>query len=196
MNNELPFKVKCVRSGDEHLTDGSYYTVLRCEDGCYEIKNDVGETYWYSTARFEIDDSGNSTKVTQKEFDRLPLFLSKQADHEIEINDNDVEGVIYIAIGSEDDWVGLDFKANITKSYTKGELWKDSWGTHTIDTPTVEIDNVSNITVSYNDSSDIEILNIDYTSRIDEIKTLISDFIYDEELTTPFKHNAYNTYNV
>ena len=37
--------------------------------------------------------------------------------------------------------------------HTVGELWKDGWGVHCIDTPTVEIDNVSNITVSYNDSS-------------------------------------------
>ena len=136
--------------------------------------------------------NSNTTKVTQKEFDVLPLFLSKQADHEIEINDNDVEGVIYIAIGSEDDWIGLNFKADITKSYTSGELWKDSWGTHTIDTPTAEIDEISNTTVEYNDSSDIEILNIDYTTRIDEIKKIVSDFIYAQELTAPSKYNVYN----
>ena len=194
MNNELPFKVKCVRSGDEHLTDGSYYTVLRCEDGCYEIKNDVGETYWYSTARFEIDDSGNATKVTQKEFDRLPLFLSEQADHEIDFNDNDtVNGIVYICIGSEDVWVGLDFKADVTKSYTAGELWKDVWGVHCIDTPTVEIDVGDIITISYNDSN---VNNIDYTTRIDDINKLISDFIYAQELTVESKYNAYNTYNV
>ena len=132
-------------------------------------------------------------KLTQKDFDMAILFLSKQADHEIETNDNDVKGVVYIAVGSEDDWVGLDFKADITKSYTAGELWKDSWGVHTIDTPTVEIDDVSNITVSYNDSN---VGNIDYTSRIDDINKLISDFIYTQELTVESKHNAYATYNV
>ena len=63
-------------------------------------------------------------------------------------------------------------------------------GTHTIDTPTVEIDDVSNITVAYNDSS--EILNIDYTSRIDDINKLISDFIYAQELSAPSKYNVYN----
>ena len=132
-------------------------------------------------------------KLTQKGFDMAILFLSKQADHEIETNDNDVEGVIYIAIGSEDNWLGFNFKADITKSYTAGELWKDSWGVHTIDTPTVEIDDVSNITVSYNDSN---VGNIDYTSRIDDINKLISDFIYTQELTVESKHNAYATYNV
>ena len=45
-------------------------------------------------------------------------------------------------------------------------------------------------------SSDIEILNIDYTSRIDDINKLVSDFIYAQKLTAPSKHNAYNTYNV
>ena len=135
-------------------------------------------------------------KLTQKEFNTLPLFLSKQADHEIDINDNDVEGIVYVCIGSEYDWVGLNFKADITKVHTAGELWKDERGVHTIDTPSVEIDDVSNITVSYNDSSDIEISDIDYTTRIDDINKLISDFIYIQELTAPPKYNVYTTYNV
>ena len=132
-------------------------------------------------------------KMTQLDFNTLPLFLSEQADHEIEIKENDVEGIVYICIGSEDNWVGFNFKAHINKSYTAGELWKDGWGVHTIDTPSVEIDDVSNITVSYNDSN---VGNIDYKSRIDDINKLISDFIYTQELTAPNKHNAYNTYNV
>ena len=138
----------------------------------------------------------NTTKFTQSEFNTLPLFLSERCDHEIDFVDNDVEGIVYVCIGSEYDWVGLNFKADITKLYTSGELWKDSWGTHCIDTPTVEIDNVTNITVSYNDSSDIEILNIDYTSRIDNINGLISDFICAQELTAPPKYNVYTNYNV
>ena len=131
--------------------------------------------------------------ITQKDFDVLPLFLSKQADNEIEINDNDVEGVIYICIGSEDEWVGFNFKAHINKVHTAGELWRDKWGVHTIDTPSVEIDDVTNITISYNDSN---VNNIDYTTRIDDINKLISDFIYTQELTVESKHNAYNTYNI
>ena len=132
--------------------------------------------------------------ITQSEFDVATLFLSEKADHEIEIKENDVEGIVYICIYNEDNWLGLDFKANINKSYMKGELWRDSWGTHTISTPSVEISNVTNITVSYNDSSDIEISDIDYTTRIDDINKLISDFIYTQELTVESKHNAYNTY--
>ena len=132
--------------------------------------------------------------ITQSEFDVATLFLSEKADHEIEIKENDVEGIVYICIYNEDDWIGFSFKVNITKSYTAGELWEDEYGVHCIDTPTVEIDNVTNITVSYNDSSDIEILDIDYTSRINDIKKLISDFIYTQELTVESKHNAYNTY--
>ena len=129
--------------------------------------------------------------LTQKEFDTLPLFLSEQADHEIDFNDNDdtVNGIVYICIGSEYDWVGLDFKADITKVHTAGELWKDVWGVHCIDTPSVEIDNVTNITVSYNDSN---VNNIDYTSRIDNINKLVSDFIYAQKLTAPSKYNVYN----
>ena len=131
--------------------------------------------------------------ITQSEFDVATLFLSEKADHEIDFINDMVVGVVYLAIGSEDNWLGFNFKADITKSYTAGELWKDSWGVHTIDTPTVEIDDVSNITVSYNDSN---VGNIDYTSRIDDINKLISDFIYTQELTVESKHNAYATYNV
>ena len=136
--------------------------------------------------------------ITQKEFDVATLFLSKQADSEIDFNDNDVEGVIYICIGDEDNWLGLNFKASVTKVYTAGELWHDRWGVHCVDTPSVEIDNVTNITVTYNDSSvgDNETLDIDYTSRIDDIKKLIGDFVYGQELTVESKYNAYNTYNV
>ena len=137
--------------------------------------------------------NNSNTKVTQKEFDVATLFLSEKADHEIEINDNDVEGIVYIAIGSEDVWVGLDFKAGVIKSYTAGELWKDAWGVHCVDVPVIEIDDVTNITISYNDSN---VNNIDYTTRIDDINKLISDFIYAQELTVESKHNAYNTYNV
>ena len=128
-------------------------------------------------------------KMTQLDFNTLPLFLSKQADHEIEIKENDVEGIVYICIGSEDEWVGFSFKANITKSYTAGELWKDMWGVHCIDVPTVEIDDVTNIIISYNDSN---VNNIDYTTRIDDINKLISDFIYIQELTAPNKYDIYN----
>ena len=142
----------------------------------------------------QIMNNPNTAIVTQKDFDTLPLFLSKQSDNEIDFNDNDtVSGIVYVCIGGEDDWIGLDFKANINKSYMKGELWRDSWGTHTISTPSVEIDDVSNITVSYNDSN---VGNIDYKSRIDDINKLISDFIYTQELTVESKHNAYTTYNV
>ena len=131
--------------------------------------------------------------ITQSEFDVATLFLSEQSDNEIEIKENDVEGIVYICIGSEDEWIGLDFKAHITKLYTAGELWKGGWGVHCVDTPTVEIDGVSNITVSYNDSN---VNNIDYKSRIDDINKLISDFIYTQELTVESKHNAYTTYNI
>ena len=136
-------------------------------------------------------------KMTQLDFNTLPLFLSEQADHEIDFNDNDtVNGIVYICIGNEDNWLGLDFKAHITKSYTAGELWKDEYGVHCIDTPTVEISNITNITVTYNDSNvgDNETLDIDYTTRIDDINKLISDFIYAQELTTPPKYNVYTTY--
>ena len=136
----------------------------------------------------------NLKKMTKLDFDLARLYLSERSDNEIDFKENDTaNGIVYICIGSEDNWLGLDFKAHITKSYTAGELWKDVWGVHCIDTPTVEIDDVTNITISYNDSN---VNNIDYTTRIDDINKLISDFIYAQELTVESKHNAYNTYKV
>ena len=139
----------------------------------------------------------NTTKVTQKDFDTLPIFLSEISDHEIDFNDNDtVSGIVYICIGSEYDWIGLAFKADVIKVFTSGELWRDVWGVHCIDTPTVEIENISNITISYNDSNvgDNETLDIDYTTRIDDINKLISDFIYGQQLVVESEPNAYTTY--
>ena len=129
------------------------------------------------------------SNMTQKEFDVATLFLSKQADSEIDFNDNDVEGVIYICIGDEDNWLGLNFKASVTKVYTAGELWKDGWGVHCIDTATAEIDDIIDITVSYNDSN---VGNIDYKSRINDIKNIVSDFISVQELSAPNKYDIYN----
>ena len=127
--------------------------------------------------------------ITQSEFDVATLFLSKRADNEIDFINDMVVGVVYIAICSEDNWVGFNFKAHITKVYTVGELWKDEYGVHCIDTPTVEIDDVTNIIISYNDSN---VNNIDYTSRIDDINKIVSNFIYIQELTTPSKYNVYS----
>ena len=131
--------------------------------------------------------------ITQSEFDVATLFLSKRADHEIDFINDMVVGVVYLAICNEDNWIGLDFKADVTKSYTAGELWKDAWGIHCVDVPVIEIDDVTNITISYNDSN---VNNIDYTTRIDDINKLISDFIYAQELTAPSKYIVYNTYHV
>ena len=62
MNNEMAnktsniphFKVKCVDDVDVCLTTGREYDVLAYEDGCYEVKNDFGYTWWYHHTRFEI----------------------------------------------------------------------------------------------------------------------------------------------
>ena len=136
--------------------------------------------------------------ITQKEFDVATLFLSERCDHEIDFVDNDdtVNGIVYICIDSEDNFIDIDFKAHINKVYTAGELWKDEWGVHCVDVPVIEIDNVTSITVSYNDSSDIEISDIDYTTRIDDINKLVSDFVYGQQLVIESEPNAYTTYNV
>ena len=138
-----------------------------------------------------IKEVNSMQKMTQLDFNTLPLFLSERCDHEIEIKENDVEGIVYICIGDEDNWLGLNFKASVTKVYTAGELWKDGWGVHCVDTPSVEIDNVTNITVTCNDNN---VGNIDYKSRINDIKKLIGDFICGQELVIESEPNAYTTY--
>ena len=60
----------------------------------------------------------NMKKLTKLDFDLARLYLSERCDHEIEINDNTVEGVVYICICNEDDWIGLDFKAHINKVHS------------------------------------------------------------------------------
>ena len=55
--------------------------------------------------------NNSNTKVTQKEFNTLPLFLSKQADNEIDFKENDTaNGIVYICIGNEDNFIELDEK--------------------------------------------------------------------------------------
>ena len=62
MTNTPHFKVKCIDCHVSCLTLGKEYTVLQEEDDCYEIKNDTGRLYWYSTKRFEIVDKSSKDK--------------------------------------------------------------------------------------------------------------------------------------
>ena len=59
MNNELPFKVKCIITPSSGtLTEGVEYEVISIEclvdDNYYEIVNDNGDSRWYFASRFEI----------------------------------------------------------------------------------------------------------------------------------------------
>lgn len=54
MNNEIPFKVKCIDNESRYLTVGKEYDVIEVYDGFYKVKNDSGEFWWYHNGRFEI----------------------------------------------------------------------------------------------------------------------------------------------
>ena len=46
----------------------------------------------------------NMKKLTKLDFDLARLYLSNRCDHEIDfINDNTVEGIVYVCISSEYD---------------------------------------------------------------------------------------------
>ena len=54
MNNEIPFKVKCVNIEIKYLTMGKEYVVIEVDDGFYKVRNDCGKTRWYHDSRFEL----------------------------------------------------------------------------------------------------------------------------------------------
>ena len=93
MNNEIvnkpPFKVKCVDDYRVGLTLGKEYTVLRNEDGCYEIKNDIGHLYWFSIERFEIVETPPKDKQEFSVGDKV--VINKISDYYVALKDKNVK---------------------------------------------------------------------------------------------------------
>ena len=54
MNNEIPFKVKCVDTEILYLTVGKEYDVVEVDECFYKVRNDCGITQWYYDSRFEV----------------------------------------------------------------------------------------------------------------------------------------------
>ena len=118
------------------------------------------------------------------------LRIDSEADHEVDINDGQATGIVYLAIGDDGAWIGFNFSADVQLTHEAGELWRDGLGTHCIAAPTSEINNVSNLKLSPNDSYDCD--GFDYTARIDEIKAIITRFIKNAEIEAPnyYRHYA------
>lgn len=128
MTNTPPFRVKCVRCGYEYLTNGKEYSVLRYEDGCYEIKNDVGDTYWYSTDRFEIVDPFPKGKQEFSVGDKVVInkvSSSVISNHDRNVKAGDIATVV--RVGNNDIEVS-------------NKKWKNDWWFYKTDVSLLEDD--------------------------------------------------------
>lgn len=127
--------------------------------------------------------------MSQLDFLKQALRIDSESDHEIEINNDQATGVIYLAIGDDGAWIGFNFTADIEHPYES--ICRGHWYSRAYDYSKVE--SVANLTVSFADSCDGQgnLLNVDYTARIDEIKAIITAFIESAEIEAP---NYYNTY--
>ena len=126
--------------------------------------------------------------MTQINFLKQALRLDSEADHEIEIENNVAKGIVYLAIGDDGAWICFNFSADVSTTHEAGELWHDDWGTHCIAAPTSEINNVSNLKLSLNDSYDCD---FDYTARLDDIKLFVTAFIAEQKIDAPNYYNIY-----
>ena len=117
------------------------------------------------------------------------LRIDSEADHEVDINDGQATGIVYLAIGDDGAWIGFNFSADVSITHEAGELWRDGWGTHCIAAPTSEINNVSNLKLSLNDSYDCD--GFDYTARLDDIKLFVTAFIAEQKIDAPNHYNIY-----
>ena len=127
--------------------------------------------------------------MAQLDFLKQALRLDSKCDHEIEISSSQATGIVYLALGDDGAWIGFNFSAGVSITHEAGELWRDGWSTHCIAAPTSEINNVSNLKLSLNDSYDCD--GFDYTSRLDDIKLFVTAFIAEQKIDAP---NHYNTY--
>lgn len=120
--------------------------------------------------------------MAQLHFLKQALRLDSECDHEIEISSSQATGVVYLAIGDNGAWIGFNFSAEIEHPYES--ICRGHWYSRVYDYSKIE--NVANLTVSFADSCDGEgnLLKVDYTARIDEIKSVITAFIESAEIET------------
>ena len=127
--------------------------------------------------------------MAQLHFLKQALRLDSKCDHEIEISSSQATGVVYLALGDDGAWIGFNFSADVQLTHEAGELWRDGWGTHCIAAPTSEINNVSNLKLSLNDSYDCD--GFDYTARLDDIKLFVTAFIAEQKIDAPSYYKSY-----
>ena len=88
MNNEIPFKVKCVDTEILYLTVGKEYDVVEVDEGFYKVRNDCGITQWYYDSRFEVV----TTPKDKQEFSvGDKVVINKISDDFVSDNDDNVK---------------------------------------------------------------------------------------------------------
>ena len=95
MNNELPFKVKCIDIESHYtlytLTVGKEYDVIETDDGLYKVINDVGNTRWYHDIRFEIVERESNPKDKQEFSVGDKVVINKISNDFVSLNDKNVK---------------------------------------------------------------------------------------------------------
>ena len=116
MNNELPFKVKCVDDDYAHLTIGKEYDVVGNDDGFYQVKNDFGDFGWYCDNRFEIVETPPKGKQEFSVGDKV--VINKIPDYYIPLKDVKVGDIATVT------WIGNhgDYDVRLTNPN-----WLNSW---------------------------------------------------------------------
>ena len=89
MNNEIPFKVKCIDIESHYLTVGKEYDVIEVNDSFYKVRNDSGRTRWYHHTRFEIIETPIKDKQELSVGDKV--VINKISDDFVSSNDKNVK---------------------------------------------------------------------------------------------------------
>ena len=111
------------------------------------------------------------------------LRIDSEADHEVDINDGQATGIVYLAVGDNGAWIGFNFSAEVEHPHES--ICRGHWYSRVYDYSKVE--SVSALKVTYADSYGCDVFN--YMARIDEIKSIITRFIESAEIETD-QHDA------
>ena len=178
MNNEMinkpPFKVKCTYNVP-FLTAGKEYNLVESDEGFYKVKNDSGEFWWYCNSRFQIVETPPKDKQEFSVGDKV--VINKISSGYVPSVDKNVK------VGN------VATVENILDSNVElsNPNWRNAWWFSKSDV------SLANGTLSPQEvvqaTLDGKELEIQYT---DEINKLLSDLIYNQELTAPSKYNTYN----
>ena len=119
MNNEIPFKVECIYTGNNCLTVGKEYNVVEIEEFFYKVKNDNGVLEWYHDGRFEIVETSVANPKDKQELSvGDKVVINKIPDDYIPLKDVKVGDIATVT------WVGNQGFYDIRLTNPN---WLNSW---------------------------------------------------------------------